>query len=788
MLAQLIELDLNLEPPPEMPQTNGDGSELASVVVAGHISRPVFGEGRQTPDRQMFFVNGRPCGLPQINKAINEVYKAYNVSQSPFIFADFRMDTSSYDVNVSPDKRTILLHNAAALTDLLKTALTERFDDTEQTVPQSQAKGPALPPYRQLTIPKTSDNDTDAGSNVPVVGIPGAIDSVTFTSIGGSGNPPRAEGQIAGSPKNLLKAHFGGITSTREEPESEERELDSEKIRKAHERHAAKIRRTIEKHEQQRVDSDGEAEVSHETPSSQISSTSPEKVDIPVRDFNARMSEQQRPSRGDTEPSPRPNSSPARRVQEEEIGIVTNAFDRMRPRRLSPEMATITIGDRVVTRMVGTPRNGRSSPSETASSLKSKTLSRFSQRLGEFGAQTDGFAQLVGNESSTDSEHDAESDEAIQKQAPNHKEAFSLASLESGAKILGSVNAEQVNEENERAAEEQRVAELIRAAEGGGIASSKEGQRRANQALKGATSRDSTADQIATLNVDLSFLTQQANSLRKSAQMAEQDEETRTAREDSMRGNEEERLSLTISKADFGKMHIAGQFNLGFIIAVRHKDDQDPARRMDELFIIDQHASDEKYNFERLQADTVVGNQRLVHAVVLDLTAVEEEIVIENEAALQQNGFIIDADDSGELPVGQRCKLLSLPLSKEVTFNMKDLEELIHLLSDSHISANSTYVPRPSKVRKMFAMRACRSSIMIGKTLSRRQMRNVLDHMGRLDKPWNCPHGRPTMRHLTSLDKMNGLLWTEGDGICSDGDADAGLESRQVNMWKSYME
>lgn len=66
------------------------------VQVLGHVSRPIFGEGRQAPDRQMFFVNGRPCVLPQVSKVFNEVYKSYNLSQSPFIFSDIVLDTSGY--------------------------------------------------------------------------------------------------------------------------------------------------------------------------------------------------------------------------------------------------------------------------------------------------------------------------------------------------------------------------------------------------------------------------------------------------------------------------------------------------------------------------------------------------------------------------------------------------------------------------------------------------------------------------------------------------------------------
>ena len=83
----------------------------------------------------MFFVNGRLCGLPQIAKVFNEVYKSYNLSQSPFIFANVVLDTSAllqnddiswlklsdaYDVNVSPDKKTILLHDQGVLLESIR--------------------------------------------------------------------------------------------------------------------------------------------------------------------------------------------------------------------------------------------------------------------------------------------------------------------------------------------------------------------------------------------------------------------------------------------------------------------------------------------------------------------------------------------------------------------------------------------------------------------------------------------------------------------------------------------
>ncbi len=49
-------------------------------------------------------------------------------------------------------------------------------------------------------------------------------------------------------------------------------------------------------------------------------------------------------------------------------------------------------------------------------------------------------------------------------------------------------------------------------------------------------------------------------------------------------------------------MEVVGQFNLGFIIA----------RLKDDLFIVDQHASDEKHTFERLQNTAIVETQKLI--------------------------------------------------------------------------------------------------------------------------------------------------------------------------------
>ncbi|CAG8648121.1 4318_t:CDS:10 [Paraglomus brasilianum] len=200
----------------------------------------------------------------------------------------------------------------------------------------------------------------------------------------------------------------------------------------------------------------------------------------------------------------------------------------------------------------------------------------------------------------------------------------------------------------------------------------------------------------------------------------------------------ERELSRVISKEDFIRMKVVGQFNLGFIIV-----------KLDsvsggDLFIVDQHASDEKYNFETLQRQTRLHSQQLISPMQLQFTATEELVAIENMDVLKANGFELQVDDKA--PPTRRLKLVAQPMSKNTVFGTKDLEELIFLLAE-----RPGEMVRCSQVRNMFASRACRKSVMIGDPLNKRQMKQIVNNMGTISQPWNCPHGRPTMRHLFDL-------------------------------------
>lgn len=77
---------------------------------------------------------------------------------------------------------------------------------------------------------------------------------------------------------------------------------------------------------------------------------------------------------------------------------------------------------------------------------------------------------------------------------------------------------------------------------------------------------------------------------------------------------------------------------------------------------------------------------------------------------------------------------------------MVDFEELVF-----HLETNELLKPHCRKILAFFASKACRGATMIGDPLTIQRMNQIVKHMAEIEQPWNCPHGRPTMRLLTYL-------------------------------------
>lgn len=141
-------------------------------------------------------------------------------------------------------------------------------------------------------------------------------------------------------------------------------------------------------------------------------------------------------------------------------------------------------------------------------------------------------------------------------------------------------------------------------------------------------------------------------------------------------------------------------------------------------------------------------------------------------------------------PIGRRLQLWTKPYYKDVEFNVNDINELASLISEglqddmmenrlskdylliknqqqSNVSG-SLEEGKEGKKRKMsvmlpklmstFASKACRTAVMIGTGLERKKMETIVRQLAEIDQPWNCPHGRPTLRHLVDLREIQSLL------------------------------
>ena len=830
----LIVMDLKLELLPTTGPLNkgkarADGS-ATEVRVLGHVSRPTHGEGRQTPDRQMFYVNGRPCGLPQFAKVFNEVYRSYNASQAPFIFADIQLDTHLYDVNVSPDKRTILLHDQGQMLDSLRESLVELFETQDVTIPVSHTPAPRQTPFKP-SASRPSATPTSAQVSSRAATVESQRESERSSPIrqkqpvedDDEVNDDDEDCEEASDPEDRLRAK-------KKVPHKQASSMKSVTLLS---RWLAKSPNPSAATEEFQPQEDAEA-AEEPLPREDVADEPPQAEQTLDNSTNANThptTDSKEPDSPDPSAEPEPRvpaiASPSKPPASKAIALTSP----VRPfKRSTQEVATITIGDHTVTSLIGNPAKrarvdevskpagGAAAAAVGKGGKRGAPLPSFGGRLSQLfsasargdggGVVEDGIG-AVDEEEEEDVEEDGDEEMGVgdedeemgvddedvdgeigvaddedeglfvsqtgdepatgngdgkqippvhtgDAESPSNPDT-PLESVEHSPSCHSHDVAEDedyVDEEEKKAREDEKVQEMIDAAEAA-AAPTEEGEKRSQLFVKGRSKRkDTTLNLVQHTKTSTDEIQQRIAALATRLPQPPSKAASNKGPDGLESADAEEKLSLKISKADFSKMRIVGQFNLGFVLAVREaapETDED-----DELFIIDQHASDEKYNFERLQATTTVQSQRLVQPKTLDLTALEEEIILEHLPALERNGFVAQVDTSGARAVGSRVQLLSLPLSRETTFSVADLEELIFLLADNPTSSATT-IPRPSKVRKMFAMRACRSSIMIGKALSRRQMEKVVRHMGEMEKPWNCPHGRPTMRHLCGLG-----AWTEG--------------------------
>ncbi|KAG5366888.1 DNA mismatch repair protein [Yarrowia sp. B02] len=618
------------------------------VRVTGLVSKPVFGMGRNANDKQLLYINKRPFNMKKLQKVFQDVYTSFVHLQKPVLIINLDIPPSAYDVNVSPDKRTIMLHNEVDIVNCVRENLVDVFESSGQSVPRH-----------------TVDVKTQPMS------------SQSYFSVKDEVNGDEEEAEEAEEMEEVEEVEEVDVqpdeSATPDDSTSPTQEPDTQTTASQIERAGLFV---TEEGAQEEAEEDVSMTYVEDTESLVINHMTTDEVEEVA---DAENEEQEDENMVDEE---------AEEAEEEE---------EEDPDNIPPEYAYI---DTTATQ----------------------------EEEGEEEEQGD------------DDEHDSVNNSLSYSQSDTsmNEEADTSVSLSAPVTSRRRVTKSNLNKLNLSQLSARPSSSSSRPSTASSVSSIPASQRPSSRKRTYANlpefetfgQRESltvTPEDIERGKLALESL-EELNSSSSTSQLQT------SALDDS---SAESKLNLTISKNDFLKFNIIGQFNEAFIIV------SDP----ENLFIIDQHASDEKYNFERLQRDTKITPQPFVNPLTVELTPLEESVVSNNLDLLKKNGFLVTIDDS--LPPGEKCQIRGFPQTGNIVFGMPDFRELVVLFEDN--PGNDSV--RPKKVRDVFASRACRGSVMVGTALKEKEMDRIVRNLAGLDKPWNCPHGRPTMRHLMEIDK-----------------------------------
>lgn len=122
-----------------------------------YVSSCDHDSGRSIPDRQFFYVNGRPCDLTKVAKLINHIYQRYNNKQYPFVFLNLKLDKESTDINVTPNKRTIFCAQERLILATLKQSLITKWESQQGSLTAKPLQQLNFLTKRQISPTNTTD-------------------------------------------------------------------------------------------------------------------------------------------------------------------------------------------------------------------------------------------------------------------------------------------------------------------------------------------------------------------------------------------------------------------------------------------------------------------------------------------------------------------------------------------------------------------------------------------------------------------------------------------------------
>ncbi len=159
----------------------------------------------------------------------------------------------------------------------------------------------------------------------------------------------------------------------------------------------------------------------------------------------------------------------------------------------------------------------------------------------------------------------------------------------------------------------------------------------------------------------------------------------------------------------------------------------------DGLYLVDQHAAHERILFEHLRAEQAamaVSAQTLLEPLTLELLPQQRGLL---EAMLEQlAGFGFDIAPFG----GNTFLVRAIPAALRA-------EEVAGVIGELLEAAGEGMPAALSAEQTLYAI-VCHSAVRAGQTLTLDEARELMRQLEETTTPYTCPHGRPTMIHLSS--------------------------------------
>lgn len=161
------------------------------------------------------------------------------------------------------------------------------------------------------------------------------------------------------------------------------------------------------------------------------------------------------------------------------------------------------------------------------------------------------------------------------------------------------------------------------------------------------------------------------------------------------------------------------------------------------FFIMDQHAAHEKVKYEELMENyknKKIYSQYLMPPAVVTLSATEIEFLHENMETFEALGYQIE--NFG----GREFKLNAVP---DNLFGLDGRELFIDFIADASSSAKKVTID--VFIHKLSTM-ACKAAIKGNTEISFKEADALIDQLLKLENPYTCPHGRPTVISMTEAE------------------------------------